>query len=73
MAAPSDDENRRQNEEDVEEWRYELEDLEESEPEARIERPIEPEEIDLENALFVALGVLVAVLVLLRTAAIVSP
>ncbi len=33
-----------------------------------IDRSIEPEDIDLENAAFVALGALVAILIVLRTA-----
>lgn len=33
-----------------------------------IDRSIEPEEIDLENAAFVALGALVGILIVLRTA-----
>ncbi|GAA0661026.1 hypothetical protein ACFQDG_15195 [Natronoarchaeum mannanilyticum] len=37
-------------------------------PYEAIDRSIEPEEIDLENAAFVALGALVGVLIVLRTA-----
>lgn len=37
-------------------------------PYEAIDRSIEPEEIDLENAAFVALGALVGILIVLRTA-----
>jgi len=37
-------------------------------PYEAIDRSIDPEEIDLENAAFVALGALVGVLIILRTA-----
>ena len=75
MAAPSDEGADR----DGEEWKYELEDLEddadsagESEDE-RLDRTIEPGDIDPENAAFVVLGAVGAVLVFLRTVAILAP
>jgi len=37
-------------------------------PYEALDRSIEPEEIDLENAAFVALGALVGILIVLRTA-----
>mgnify|MGYP006977847902 CR=1 FL=1 len=59
------------------EWRFSLEDVEEREAEEPAEsggnvagsflpdKDIEPGDVDLENALFVALGVVIAALVLL--------
>ena len=84
MAAPSDEGADR----DGEGWKFELEDLEDAESDDdqeqeqererereddRIDRSIEPGEIDPENAAFVVLGAIVAVLVFLRTAAVLAP
>ena len=78
MAAPSDEVS----DGDDEGWKYELEDLEDAESEGereqreereRIDRSIEPGDIDPENAAFVVLGAIVAVLVFLRTAAVLAP
>ncbi|SNZ13295.1 hypothetical protein SAMN06269185_2108 [Natronoarchaeum philippinense] len=61
----------------ADEWKYSLADLENENGEDEdedaetaervIDRSIEPEEIDLENAAFVALGAIVAVLIFVRT------
>jgi len=78
MAAPSDDD-------EGHEWEYSLADLEDDDtgdaasddgetdeevPYEAIDRSIEPEEIDLENAAFVALGALLGILIVLRTASV---
>ena len=77
MAAPSDDREAGRDDDEADEWKYSLADLEKenddgedgkAETEQRvIDRSIEPEEIDLENAAFVALGAIVALLIFVRT------